>query len=294
MKKILSIIALAAATLSLSGCFESNDLDGAEIYTTVYPITFIAEELYKNHSTINTIYPSGADIETYKLTDKQINDYSKADIFIYNGLTDEKQITKEFLNKNDKLLIIDVAYYDTLEIKHSVEELWLSPNNFLMLAKNTKNLLIEYVNNKYLVEDIETNYKELEEKISKMDAELRSIATTAEKEKKSTTLVVASNTFKYLENYGFNVISLEDEENLTENNLNALKSNFKNNTYNTIIMSNKDEKTDLINTLVNEYKATTTIIDTMTTLSEENKTNNHDYLSLTQEYISSIRNIILK
>ena len=291
-KKILSVLTLAGASLLLSGCFESTDLEDADIYTTVYPITYIAEELYGDHATINTIYPSGADINTYKLTDKQIEEYSTSDLFIYNGLTDEKQITKDFINKNDDLLIIDVSY--GLKYTYGVEELWLSPNNFLMLAKNTKENLIEYVDNKYLAEDIEKNYQELEEKISIMDADLRSIITTAEKEKKSTTIVVSSNVFKYLENYGFNVISLEDETNLTENNLNSIKSNFKNSTYTHILMLSTDETNELINSLVSDYKATIVEVDTMITLSEENKTNNHDYISLTQDYINNLRNIILK
>jgi len=292
MRKLLSLLALGSATLMLGGCLGSTDLEDANIYTTVYPISFITEKLYEEHSTINTIYPSGADINTYKLTDKQIEEYSKADLFIYNGLTEEKQITKEFINKNDKLLIIDVSY--GLKYTYGIEELWLSPNNFLMLTKNTKENLIEYVDNKYLAEEIEKNYKSLEETISVMDADLRSIVTTAEKEKKATTLVVSSNVFKFLENYGFTIISLEDEENLTENNLNTIKSNFKNSTYNTIFMRDTDESTELIDSLVEDYKAKIIEVDTMITLSEENKNNNHNYLTLTQEYIDNIRNVILK
>lgn len=292
MRKLLSLLALGSATLMLGGCLGSTDLEDANIYTTVYPISFITEKLYEEHSTINTIYPSGADINTYKLTDKQIEEYSKADLFIYNGLTEEKQITKKFINKNDKLLIIDVSY--GLKYTYGIEELWLSPNNFLMLTKNTKENLIEYVDNKYLAEEIEKNYKSLEETISVMDADLRSIVTTAEKEKKATTLVVSSNVFKFLENYGFTIISLEDEENLTENNLNTIKSNFKNSTYNTIFMRDTDESTELIDSLVEDYKAKIIEVDTMITLSEENKNNNHNYLTLTQEYIDNIRNVILK
>lgn len=292
MKKILSILIIITGVFMLSGCFESNDLEGAKIYTTVYPITYITESLYKEHSTIETIYPSGANIETYKLSDKQIDEYSKGDLFIYNGLTEEKNITKDFINKNDELLIIDVSY--GLKYTYGLEELWLSPNNFLMLAKNIKENLIEYADNKYLEEEIENNYLKLEEKISLMDADLRSIITEAEKEKKSTTIVVSSNVFKFLENYGFKVISLEDEENLTENNLNSIKSNFKNSTYNNILMRSTDESTDLINSLVKDYKATITEVDTMITLSDENKNNNQNYITLTQGYIDNIRSIILK
>ena len=292
MKKLITLLALLGAPFVLGGCMGSQDLEDAKIYTTVYPISFIAESLYSDHSTINSIYPSGADIESYQLTEKQIDEYAKGDLFIYNGLTEEKQITKDFINENDKLLIIDVSY--GLKYTHGIEELWLSPNNFLMLAKNTKENLEEYVDNKYLAEEIEKNYQELEETISIMDADLRSIVTTAEKEKKSTTLVVSSNTLKFLENYGFNIISLEDEENLTENNLNTIKSNFKNSTYTTIFMLDTDKNTDLINSLVEDYKAKTIKIDSMTTLSEENKNNNNNYLTLTQQYIDNIRATLLK
>ena len=291
MKKIFSIFGIIGIPFLLSGCLESNNLEGATITTTAYPISFIAEELYGEHSTIESIYPSGADIANYRLTDKQIEEYSKTDLFIYNGLTDEKQITKDFINKNDEMLIIDVSY--GLKYTYGIEELWLSPNNFLMLAKNTKENLVEYVDNKYLAEEIETNYRELEETISIMDADLRSIVTEAEKEKKSTVLIVSSNLFKFLENYGFEIISLEDENNLTENNLNSIKSKFKNSTYNTIFMPSDAENTDLINSLVKDYKATIIRIDTLSTLTEANKNNNNNYLTLTKQYIDNIRNVVL-
>jgi len=208
------------------------------------------------------------------------------------------EMAKVFRKNNLNVVISDLNIENLTKAESILKEIEVESKIGLCICDVTKSSdilnLIEYTNNKVLMTEITENYKELEEKISIMDADLRSIVKTAEKEKKSTTLVVSSNLFKFLENYGFNVIALEDEENLTENNLNSIKSNFKNNSYNTIIMSNKDKTTDLIESLVKDYKAKITIIDTMNTLSEENKTNNQNYLSLTQQYIDNIRNIILK
>lgn len=291
MKISKKLIILCIACFITTGCFETNNLENANISTTVYPIEYLTKYLYENNGEVNSIYPAGVDIDNYKLSKKQIKEYSKSDLFIYNGLTNEKEIAKELLNKNKNMLIIDVSY--GLKYNYGIEELWLSPNNFLMLGKNIKEYLNEYINSKYLNESINEKYKELEETMSTMDAELRNIAKTAKEEGKSATIVAASDAFKYLESYGFTVISLEDETNLTENNLNNIKSNFKNSKYTYILMFENEEKTDLINDLINSYKANIISIDSMYALDEDDKDNNETYLSLMDTYIDNIRKIIL-
>ena len=54
-------------------------------------------------------------------------------------------------NKNIK--IIDTSM--SMEYSNEVEELWLDPSNFLMLAQNIKNGLQEYINDPYLRKQIE-------------------------------------------------------------------------------------------------------------------------------------------
>ena len=147
MKKILMVICMMLIVLSSTSCFKKDDLEGATIYTTVYPISYIVDTLYGKNSTIKSIYPNGTDVTSYKLTKKQINEYSKGNIFVYNGLSNEKKIAKTFLNKNKKIKILDVAY--GLKYKESMEELWLSPSNFFMLASTTNNNLAELIENKY-------------------------------------------------------------------------------------------------------------------------------------------------
>jgi len=287
LKKIILTSILCTLVLFTSGCFEKNNLDNATIYTTVYPITYFTETLYGTHSKISSIYPDGADVTTYSLTDKQKNEYSKGNVFIYNGLTEEKQIAKDFSNNNRRLQIIDVAY--GLKYKYGIEELWLSPSNALMLASNIKSTLGTFIGSKFVNEEIEQKYKVLEETLSLKDAELRSISKNAVEHGKNT-LIVSSNMFKFLEEYGFQVISLED--NTSENSINILKKNFKNGTYKYLFIRDTDSKSD---TMIELEKSGAHIVSvsTMTTLKDENRKNNDNYLILLQEFIESIKEAAL-
>ena len=57
----------------MTGCSLTKDsLEDATIYTTVYPIRYLTEFLYSDYATIESIYPNGADIPSYELTEKQL------------------------------------------------------------------------------------------------------------------------------------------------------------------------------------------------------------------------------
>ena len=282
MKKLFYSVILFSLLFITSGCFDWNNLDNATIYTTVYPIEYLVENLYSNYKSSSSIYPTGADVANYSLTDKQVLDFSKGTLFVYNGITNEKQIAKSFINKNKQMKIIDVA--QGLKYTYGVEELWLSPSNYLMLATNFKNNLEKLVGSKYTNDEIETKYHDLEETLSIMDAEIRKIATTA-KESNRNTLVVTKKIFKFLENYGFNIICLEDyEENSA--NLNTLKNNFRNGTYKYLFKRNDEDNSGIIEDLKKNYNATVLDINMMNTLTNEDST----YLTIMNELVTDLKN----
>lgn len=270
----------------LTGCnLKKDNLESATIYTTIYPIKYLTEFLYKDYATIESIYPSGADVVSYELTSKQLKKYAKADLFIYNGLSNEKTITKNLINKNKNLLIIDVS--NGLSYTYGVKELWMSPNNYLMLAKNIKDYLKEYLDSKIIANYVDQKYEDLAEILSLKDAELRSIGKEA-KEKGTNTIVVSDNVFKFLENYDFNVVSL-DEETLTEGTLNSIRNNFKKENYNTILVLDNNY-TDNINSIINDYKVKAIDVKSMINVDSDNT---DDYLTVMQDLIDNIRNICL-
>ena len=283
MKKFLKGLLMGVFMLLLSGCWE-DALVNNDVYTTIYPIEYLTEYLYGEDRSVLSIYPSGADVNTYELTDMQKENYSLAGLFVYNGLTNEKELAREFLNNNPELLLIDVSY--GLNYEYAIEELWLSPNNYLMLAKNIKNNLIDYTTSTVLKEAIEDRYREIEEELSFMDAELRSVATEAKSEGNAT-LVVSSNKLLFLENYGFQVIVLGDEVNESISEL------FDDGDVSDIYLCDTDQKNEFITSLESEYDANIINVDTMYTLTDEEASGNATYLTIMRSFIDNIRNTTL-
>lgn len=287
MKKILTTIIFIFTIFNLTGCYQSDELEGSKITTTVYPIEYLVSRLYGYNSKITSIYPNDTDVYEYKLTDKQITDYSKTtNLFVYNGLTNEKEIARTLINKNKKIQILDVSY--GLKYSYGVEELWLSPNNYLMLANTIKKDLEELSSSKYAVETIEENYKSLEEDLSILDAKIKSIADSA-KEQNRHTIIIGDNTFGFLETYGFKTISVAEEKNITS----TIKTRFKSKTYTHIFVKNSKNVPDHIKDLVDNYGAILVEIKAMNTLTDKERQNNDTYLTIMNEFINDLSNTVL-
>ncbi len=267
--------------LFISGCSLNKDpLDGALVRTTTYPITYLTNKLYGEFAEVVSIYPEGAISSKYKLNDKLITKYAKCDLFIYNGLTEEKNIAKKFVNKNKRILLIDVSY--GLSVQTDTEELWLSPNNYLMLAKNIKDHLLEYLNNKYIKEQVVENYNTLAEELSLMDVDMRNLGTAAI-EKNNNTILTTANQFKYLENYGFNVISLENIDLSDE----VILENFKSKQYIAFI-NDYSIKNNLTNNLMLNYSTRVVNFNNIT----DNEVL-EDYISIMNKFITDLESIVL-
>ena len=169
--KNLKIYILLITIFLLTGCNLNKDtMDNISIYTTTYPINYLINKLYQDHSKIYSIYPTGVNLNEYNLTDRKLKDYSKSDLFIFNSLDKDRDYAVKMINLNPELKVIDVS--TGMSYENSIEELWLDPNNYLMMAENIKTGLSEYIDNPYLTEEINTNYENLEYDISKLDADL--------------------------------------------------------------------------------------------------------------------------
>ena len=136
LKRNLFIITITLLVFLLTGC-TTDSMENIDIIVTNYPNEYVTKNLYKDHATITSIYPDGVDIANYKINDKQKKDFSKKDLFIYNGLIEkERNLALDLLELNPNLKIIDSAY--VLETNYSPEELWLNPSSLLMMAQNIR------------------------------------------------------------------------------------------------------------------------------------------------------------
>lgn len=285
MKKLFKILILSSIILTISGCLKSENLDNAMIYTTSYPITFLVNEIYGFNSTIDSIYPNGINIEEYTLSNKKIKTYSKGDLFVYNGIIlKERQTAADLANKNKKLKIIDVS--QSLQPIYSSEELWLNPSNYLMIAQNIKNGLKEFIKSTVIKEQIDENYNKIKVTISEFENDIKTIIENSENK----TIIVSKDFFKFLENYGFEVISLEENSNLSNDTINIAKNLIKEKKIKYIFITD-DEKENTSNTINDVLKlgGEAKVFHTLTNLTSEQINSNENYISLMRENIELLK-----
>lgn len=283
MKKIK--ILLCISILLLTGCIKRDNLENITIYTTAYPIQYIVENLYGTHSTVKSIYPNGVNIESYKLTEKQVNDYSNGNMYIFNGLTYENDYIIDMVKNNRNLMIIDAS--TTIEYDNSINELWLDPSNFLMMALNIKNGLNDYITNHYLKNDIEENYEILKVKISNLDAKLKLLNENAT----TTTIVVDNNTLTFLTKYGFNVISLDP--NTVTDKIISDAMNYLNKTQNKYILTLDEESiSETTKNIIDATKSGILVIHNLSNLTDKEKANKEDYITLFNENIDKLKTAV--
>lgn len=282
MKKTILFIILSIITITLSGCLKRDQLEDIDIYTSVYPLEYITNYLYGEHSTIYSIYPDGINIDDYELTDKQIEDYSKAGIYIFNGLGKDKDYVQPMFDYNKKLRIIDASM--TMEYDNGVSELWLNPSNFLMLAQNIRDGLQEYISNHYLQQNIEENYEELKVEVSKLDASIRLMAESSN----SKTIVVANDTLKFLEKYGITVISIS-EESASDKTIATVKNLINNGTIEHIFLLNNDNENEYVKNLTESTEVTSTKLHSLDNITTEERNAKKDYVSIMYENLELIK-----
>ena len=271
-KKIILILLLV---LFITGCnVTTNSVENIIIYTSTYPIEYITEKLYSNHARIFSIYPN----EIIELSDALLEDYSKSNMFVYNGLSNEKNYAVKMLNKNKKLMIIDAAM--GMNYNNKLEELWINPSNFLVLAQNIRSGFKEYVKASYLLNEIDENYEKLKLEISELDADIKIMAENAEHKH----LLVSSNSFKFFEKYGLTVTSLDiDDELLDKRKADALEL-IKNNKISYILIFKGENLNKDIESFVKNNKIEKIEFDGLTTKNED-----MDYIETMNKNIEKLK-----
>ena len=286
MKKIFKLFMCLVMIISVfitSGC-KKDSMEGITIYSTVYPIEYITETLYGDYSDVYSIYPN----EVIELTDKLIADYSNSNLFVYNGLSNEKDYAVKMLNKNKNLRIVDATM--GMEVLYSDPELWLNPSNFLMLCLNIRNGMKEYITNSFLRKEIDSNYDKLKLEISELDAEIKLLIENAD----SKTILVSNNVFKFFEKYGLEVISVFNDENLTDKTISLVKDAINDEKVKHIIMFENDTLTDEVEKIISDNNIEKIYFDSLTTLSSENQTSEKDYLSVMNSNLEILKKELYK
>ena len=95
--------------------------------------------------------------------------------------------------------------------------------------------------------------------------------------------------FNYLSDYGFNVISIEENENLTEKTIVEVKNLLASNRVKSIFLSNNSEESELIKSLENDYGVQVVRLNTLSTITSDERMDKKDYKSIMLDNINSIK-----
>ena len=281
-KKILFLLLILIIPFLVSGC-ANDSMDDIEIIVTNYANEYIVRSLYDKHSTITSIYPDGILIDNYKISKKQKNEYAYKDLFVYNGLIDkERKLALELLAINPDLKIIDTAY--VLETEYSPEELWLNPSSLLMMSQNVRRSLSEYASSAYLKKDIDDAYDELKISLSELDAEYR----LASESTNNRTIIVADSALNYLEKFGLNVICIDD--NASQKTLSDAENLMYGGSVSYIFVFKGEELPENAKALMSNYSSIkTSELHKLDNISDQERSEKHDYISLTKDNLELIK-----
>ena len=279
MKKI-KILLISIMLLCLSGCFKNDSMENINIVTSSYPIEYIVNKLYGTHSNITSIYPKDDNSNDFEVTNVLLKQYSDNNLFIFNGLSKEKNYVKQMLNNNKDLKIIDVT--SNMDLEYSLEEVWLDPNNLLTVANNIKKGFKEYISSTYLTDEIDANYENLKIELTNLDGKYYSSVKIAT----NNTIIVSDDAFLYLEKYGLNVISI-DPSTAKDKTISEAKELLSNGTCSYVFVKYK-ENNDSINSFLQETQSNSLELYDMTNLQDINVEKN-DYIALMNQNLENLK-----
>lgn len=135
----------------------ADPADRLMIYTTLYPLEFLANEIGGDKVHAESILPAGSDSHTFEPTSRMMVEIAEADLFIFNDEVSESYATtmKEAV-KNESVEFLEASEgLDKLSYHHDHGDegehedfdphVWISPNLMVDLAENILAKLIEFM-----------------------------------------------------------------------------------------------------------------------------------------------------
>lgn len=209
MKKHTLILVLM---ILLGACQTVNEEEKAQrpiIYTSIYPIQWLTEELTKDFAIVCSIYPPGVDAHTYEPTLRDLITLSEGEGFIYLGKNMESftEHLAQTLHSTD-VHLIEVGQHKDLFSNATKEKdidphLWFDPRRMILMGQYIlDNLEAIFPEQK---ETMLKNFKHLKQKLIDLDKTYSSLL----EQKKDPTIIVSHAAYGYWEKrYGIKQIPI--------------------------------------------------------------------------------------
>lgn len=315
MKKIITAtIILLLLSMMLPGCAAIGekpvgqsiqtkaDKGGIKIYTSFYPMYFLASEIAGDKAEVVSMVPAGAEPHDWEPTPKTVIELNEADMFVYNGAGMEVWVDKILSGiDKDRTKIVDASEgIELLEpLEHGEEHedhdhehgrydphIWVSPLRAMQQAQTIYEVLIEIdpANSGYY----ESNFNELTARLTKLDKDIRD----ASQSFKSNVIVVSHEAFGYFAyDYGFKQVAIRGVNPEEEPSMSKMKELVKECKENDVkyIFFEKLTSPKLSETLAKEVGAETLVLNDAAGLSEEDIKSGKDYISVMYENLENLK-----
>lgn len=311
MKKILSkvlLVILVMMTISLMACKKGKNVD---IYVTVYPLEYIANQIVKVDPTegqleeivVDTIYPRGAEVHDYEPTPKQIVSVSNSKIVFYIGLGLEPFITNGLNSTFKNINCVQMSdYCELVELdgghshgededgEHSIYDahIWLDP---VAMISMTNKMLEELI--KIYPERTEVFTKNANNLISELEKLHQDFITRLSSEDiLNKTIMVDHDAYAYWTyRYGINRIKLrgdnESNEVGTQEFLEKIKM-AKEADIKYIISTKNETKSSMFNQYLKELNASELSLHHLGTITTDELKEGISYLTIMEENLDTL------
>ena len=324
MKRIFYLLFLSTLVFLISGCESTNnkldstkqDSNKINIYTTVYPLSFFAEQIGGDFVNVSSIYPPGSNEHTFEPTQQDMMALADADLFFYIGLGLEGFVekTKETLkNENVKLVAtsdsISEEYLHSEEENHEEEEehndhdhsshdhgdhdhgdidphVWLSPEIAKELALSIKEQLIATLPNEESF--FNDNYEQLITKLNTLDQQFETMVSEASNK----TFFVSHASFGYIaDQYGLEQIAIAGINSQSEPSQKELAELVKIAEELSInyILFEQNVSSNLSTVIQKEIGAKSLELHNLSVLTKEDIQNNETYFTLMEKNIETLK-----
>lgn len=176
---------MIALLFTLGSCNAFNDDDNHDIvlYTSIYPIQFIVEELVGNEASVVSVYPPGVDAHSYEPTIREMLNIARGKAFIYLGAGMESfaESAKSTLKASD-VHFIEVAEHKEIFLHgddhdHHADHshfhtdidphIWFDPLRMIEASKYIKNQLSDIF--PHLTNTLDENFFTLKKRLLELD-----------------------------------------------------------------------------------------------------------------------------
>lgn len=321
-RNALTAAVLVALLFVMAGCGK-NSADGGlqegqtNVVTSFYPIYFLAKSIGGDAVNIVNLIPAGVEPHDWTPKSQDLNTASKAQLLLYNGAGLENWV-EDFLEGLPKdstlktkavsegIALIEASGEEHADEEHAAEEneaheeeehahehagehdphTWVSPRSMLVMADNVLKALNEA--DAAHQAEFESNYKALQERLTKLDADFAAKLGAVEKKD----IVTTHQAFGYLaRDYGLNQVAImglsPDAEPKAQDLLEIAK--FVKEKGITHIFFEELVTDELAQTLARETGAETLVLNPAEGLTKEQESAGDDYVTLMERNLENLQ-----